>query len=32
MIEVRDNFLTDEEFKTVTDILHHKKKKKKNGK
>ena len=31
MIEVRDNFLTDEEFKTVTDILH-KKKKKKNGK
>ena len=24
MIEVRDNFLTDEEFKTVTDILHPK--------
>ena len=24
MIEVKDNFLTDEEFKTVTEILHPK--------
>ena len=24
MIEVKDNFLTDDEFKTVTEILHPK--------